>query len=136
MTKTIRIGLIIIGSGLLLPFLLQTDLYPYLRYGMFAEPVQEELPAEHFLLRRTLSTGHSLLLDHGRFDLEASTFHYLCRNHYYRGETQHLLATLITPERRYQEEPYAGFALLRISEGDTSLVDQLTPAQIKALWQD
>lgn len=119
MHKSLRIGLIIIASGLLLPFILQTDLYPFLRYGMFAEPAQKGLSDELFLIGHESEPGKIEVLSADLTGLEPSTLQYLARNHFYRDESDKLLHTLASP---LSGGLSGHLYLLRVRDGDTSTV--------------
>lgn len=79
---------IILFAGLLVPFILLTDIFPFMRFGMFAEPVRVELTTEKFLIYKTTDTGLKTVLQPEETGINPNTFHYLCRNYVYRNETK------------------------------------------------
>lgn len=78
----------ILLSGLLVPFILITDLYPFLRFGMFAEPIKKDIQTEKFILYETNTTGERSIFNPEAIGINPNTFYYLCRNYYYRNETK------------------------------------------------
>lgn len=77
---------IIMFAGLLVPFVLLTDIFPFMRFGMFAEPVRRELTTEKYILYKTTSSGKKTILQPEETGINPNTFHYLCRNYLYRNE--------------------------------------------------
>ena len=76
----------LIGVFLLLvwlPFLLLTDLYPFLRFGMFAEPIRAETSQETFGIyierNKKLEKYNTYL-----WGLDEGVFNYLARKYYYQ----------------------------------------------------
>lgn len=81
-----NIALTIIWCGFTVPFILQTDFYPFLRFGMFAEPVRHKIQEEQFFLNFYDKEGNLLKYNTQQFGLYKSKLDYLLRNHYYRNE--------------------------------------------------
>jgi hypothetical protein len=112
--------IILMWLALAIPFVLQTDLYPFFRFGMFAEPVTRPIQTEQFLIKITQNDGVSKLLDSREIGFEKSTFDYLLRNYHYRGEKelflQKISKTLSDTNNLYAIE------LLQIVEKDTGSV--------------
>ncbi len=79
---------IIILGGLLIPFILITDIFPFLRFGMFAEPIQQERQTEKFLIYQTDSFNHTRIFTPSSIGINPNTFYYLCRNYLYRNENE------------------------------------------------
>jgi hypothetical protein len=79
---------------LVLPFLLLTDLFPFLRFAMFAEPVTYTPQSELFFVTYTDSTGKELRFDPEIYELQEETFQYLSRNYYYRSQCYSMLEKL------------------------------------------
>jgi hypothetical protein len=77
---------IILFAGLLLPFVLITDFFPFLRFGMFAEPIKKDIQTEQFIVYKTSSRGVKEIFNPEQIGINPNTFHYLCRNYYYRNE--------------------------------------------------
>ncbi len=71
------------------PFVMQTDLYPFFRFGMFAEPVKREVQTEIFALRITDVAGKQRMVEPQETGLGSLT--YLMRNYYYRQQADTLL---------------------------------------------
>lgn len=93
-------GKVIVPVLLLLmwvPFVLQTDLYPLFRFGMFAEPVKREVQTETFALR-VIEVGGKLRMVNPE-ETGLGSLAYLMRNYYYRHEADTLLRRIhqITP---------------------------------------
>ena len=77
----------------ILPFVLITDMFPFLRFGMFAEPVKKDQPAEIFYVLYYADKQWKKF-DPEQYELQDETFQYLARNYYYRQEGQVLLSKL------------------------------------------
>lgn len=95
-----KTGKVVIPLVLLLlwvPFVLQTDLYPLFRFGMFAEPVRREVQTEVFVLRIQTQTGNLWMVAPEETGL--GSLAYLMRNYYYRQEADTLLRRMsqLTP---------------------------------------
>ena len=91
-TNDLRIKNGVIAGFLLLvwlPFLLFNDVYPFFRFGMFAEPVKNTKSTETFTVVYTDATGRHPW-DFQQAGLPANPA-YLFRNYYYRHETTALL---------------------------------------------
>jgi len=117
--------------GVTAPFVLLTDLYPFYRFGMFAEPVRRTIQTEQFLLRYVDASGRL----HGVEppDVGLSGLAYLMRNYYYRGHAGRFLRHI---HRVYpRKDQVAEWQLLRIilpahtNRPDTTLVGQWQPGQ-------
>lgn len=109
-------------AGLLVPFILQTTLYPFFRFGMFAEPVRYTVQTERFeLWYRPASSGFKPI-PASSLNVQKSTLDYLLRNYYYRNESELFLerATLLLPDT-LQTYP---LAILRIVGTDTTRVEK------------
>lgn len=79
---------------LLVPFVLITDIFPFLRFGMFAEPVDADRPMEIFyVMYKDINDGWTRF-DPEQYQMQDETFQYLARNHYYRKEGKLLLEKL------------------------------------------
>lgn len=83
-------------AGLLVPFILITDIFPFLRFGMFAEPIKKNIQTEKFLIYQTDTSGRRTLLDPDKIGINPNTFYYLCRNYIYRNETKEFSEKLFT----------------------------------------
>jgi hypothetical protein len=81
---------IITTAGLLLPFILITDLYPFFRLGMFAEPARQSLLQERYELYYGEDSSF-LKLNPNDLSINPNNLHYLIRNYYYRHEGEELL---------------------------------------------
>lgn len=119
-----RIVTICFLTGITLPFVLLTDLYPFFRFGMFAEPVKREVQTEQFVLQYIDRKGLTHVVEAGEIGLGG--LDYLLRNYYYRSETSQLLQHIhqLYPQNRHVQE----WKLLRV----TSPVDQFRPDTIVA----
>ena len=77
-----------------IPFVLLTDLYPFFRFGMFAEPVREAIQMEQFAIRYTsFNQGQYVLTPK---QLGISSLDYLMRNYYYRNQATDFLENIHT----------------------------------------
>jgi hypothetical protein len=114
--------------GVTVPFVLLTDLYPFFRFGMFAEPVSRAVQTERFVVRYLDAGGGA----HGVAPAEVGVGElvYLLRNYYYRGETGRLLKRLHGLHPRRAEA--AEWQLLRITTpADVYRPDTLVAGQWK-----
>lgn len=77
-----------------LPFLLLTDLFPFLRFGMFAEPLQQNTSQEFFVLY-TQQNGRLQKYDTNLWGLDETVFNYLTRQYHYQGRLKELGEVLV-----------------------------------------
>jgi hypothetical protein len=78
----------IMFAGLFTPFITLTDFFPFLRFGMFAEPIQTNVQTENFLLYIVDKDSNRVVFDSEMLGISSNTFLYLCRNYYYRNESR------------------------------------------------
>lgn len=97
----------------LLPFVLQTDLYPLFRFGMFAEPVKREVQTENFALRIIDHAGNQRIMPPA--EMRLGSLAYLMRNYYYRNQTDILLARLQGIRQKQRQTPIREWQLLRVT---------------------
>lgn len=69
-----------------IPFLLMTDLFPFMRFGMFAETVQSIPQQEKFSVAISSADGKSQSLGDRQIGLDDSHINYLCRSYYYNHQ--------------------------------------------------
>jgi hypothetical protein len=69
-----------------IPFLLMTDLFPFMRFGMFAETIQSTPQKEKFSLEIRLPDGHHELLSDRQIGLDESHLNYLARTYFYHQQ--------------------------------------------------
>jgi len=75
---------------IILPFVLLTDLFPFLRFGMFAEPVKVEAQKEKFIVSYLINNKETEF-NPKEAGIGDNTFYYLARNYYYRKEANNFL---------------------------------------------
>ena len=76
-----------------LPFVLMTDLFPFMRFGMFAEPVKTVQQTEYFII--TLERDNiEKAIDPNTSGIPVQTLNYLARNSYYQKRANLLLSTV------------------------------------------
>jgi hypothetical protein len=81
-----------------LPFVLMTDLFPFMRFGMFAEPVKTTRQTEFFII--TLKRGNTeKVIDPNTSGIPEQTLNYLARNSYYQQRADELLRTVAQSEK-------------------------------------
>lgn len=127
MSRTAKTAITLTLALVLLPFVLQTDLYPLFRFGMFAEPVRREVQTETFVLRVVYRSGSQRIVSPPEVHLNSLA--YLMRNYYYRREADTLLARIqrIHPQKASVRE----WQLLRVTSPvaryrpDTAVVARL-----------
>lgn len=79
-------------TAILIPFILVTDVYPFFRFGMFAEPVRDEIQLEQFAIRYIGHNQAMHILDPAEIGLGSLT--YLMRNYYYRKQSEFFLRNI------------------------------------------
>ncbi len=115
--------------GVAVPFVLLTDVYPFFRFGMFAEPVRRSVQTERFVVRYLDASSRPHLVAPAEVGLGELV--YLLRNYHYRGQTDRLLQRLHGLHPRRNEA--AEWQLLRITtpahvyRPDTSLAGRWKP---------
>jgi hypothetical protein len=81
--KTIIIGFI----GLLwLPFVLMNDIFPFFRFGMFAEPAQKLAVQEVFILTYSSNNQVNKIYDTNELGIDEAMLNYLARKYYYQKQ--------------------------------------------------
>src|SRR5436189_63115 len=84
-----------------IPFILLTDLFPFLRFGMFAEPVKTEIQKEYFEVSYLDDSNKEKKLDSKLIGIEPHFFYYLGRNYYYRKESGKFLKNIAQIFKKY-----------------------------------
>ena len=108
-------------AGLILPFILQTQLYPFFRFGMFAEEIETPIQLEHFHLVVTSSVKR-IVLDPSLAGLTQGNLNYLLRNYVYRNESQIFLEKF-SPNIR---DDYQGrLEIVRTLGRDSTVIDSI-----------
>jgi hypothetical protein len=79
----------------LIPFVLLTDLFPFFRFGMFAEPLKSAIQTESFHVT-IVHDGREEIFDPQETGVNSTDFNYLCRNYFYRKEGEIFLRNLST----------------------------------------
>lgn len=113
-----------IFMGFMIPFIFQTTLYPFFRFGMFAEPVRYDIQEERFILMKTLSSGKTTPYVPENLGIGKNKLDYLLRNYYYRNETQQLIQHLqaLLPDSALENS----IKVIRIVGKDTIVVGEIT----------
>jgi hypothetical protein len=78
----------------LIPFVLLTDLFPFFRFGMFAEPVRSSIQTELFQIITINNQGKEEVFNPDKLGINSVDFNYLCRSYYYRNEGETLLRNI------------------------------------------
>ncbi len=68
------------------PFVLMTDLFPFMRFAMFAETIKNTPQKEKFSLLIVLPDGHNELLSDRQIGLDESHLNYLVRTYFYHQQ--------------------------------------------------
>jgi len=84
-----------------IPFILLTDIFPFLRFGMFAEPVKTEIQKEYFEVSYLDASKKEKILDSKLIGIEPHFFYYLGRNYYYRKEPDKFLKNIAQIFKKY-----------------------------------
>jgi hypothetical protein len=95
------------------PFVLLTDLYPFFRFGMFAEPVKQSIQMEQFAVGYVSLDESRQVLSPG--ELGISSLAYLMRNYYYRNQATAFLQHIHTIYTGAGSEKIQQWQLLRIT---------------------
>ena len=69
-----------------LPFIMVTDLFPFMRFGMFAEPIRHEIQKEYFQIVVYPENNKEKNLNPQLIGIENHFYEYITRNYFYRGE--------------------------------------------------
>lgn len=77
-----------------IPFILLTDIFPFMRFGMFAEPVKTQIQMEVFEVSYITEEHMEATLDPKTIGLEPHFFSSLARNYYYRKEPERFLENI------------------------------------------
>jgi hypothetical protein len=80
----------------LIPFVLLTDLFPFFRFGMFAEPLKSSIQTESFQVTIIHNNGKEEIFNPQEISVNSADFNYLCRNYFYRKEGEKFLINLST----------------------------------------
>jgi hypothetical protein len=125
--KTVIIGML---TAICVPFILLTDVYPFFRFGMFAEPVTQEIQMEQFAVRYIDQNKTVHLLDPAKVGL--GSLAYLMRNYYYRQQSEIFLQYI--HQLYHARSDIKEWQLLRITSSpqqpmkpDTTIVATLIP---------
>jgi hypothetical protein len=91
MSRLSRIAILatLLAAGL--PFVLQRNLYPFFRFGMFAEPVRRTVQQEYFWVEMWRGAAGWKPLPAEALPFGPSGWQQLCRNYHYRGQGESLL---------------------------------------------
>ena len=80
--------------GLLwIPFVLLTDLFPFMRFGMFAEPIKTDKQTEVFIVTSQIGNFEREITEQ-ELGIKASNFNYLARNYHYKNKDSLLLQNI------------------------------------------
>ncbi len=114
-------------AGLLVPFVSFKDIYPFYRFGMFAEPAYGSDRKSEVFFARYQVNGTKLTLDPQTFGMPDSQWQALSRNYFYRGEGKMLLQNFqqLQPETTHWELLQVSFRA-GLPSADTVLVVSLT----------
>ncbi len=78
-----------------IPFLLLTDIFPFMRLGMFAEPVKENPQKELFSVEIEKADGTIESLSKRQETMDDSHLNYLTRKYYYQNNMSFLIDKLM-----------------------------------------
>lgn len=79
-----------------LPFIMVTDLFPFMRFGMFAEPIRHDIQKEYFQIVIYPENAKEEILNPQLVGIEDHFYGYIIRNYFYRGEGYLLLRKIET----------------------------------------
>ena len=75
------------------PFILLTDLFPFMRFGMFAEPIKTVKQTEVFIATSQIGL-HEHELTEEQLGIKSTNFNYLARNYHYKNKVDILLKNI------------------------------------------
>lgn len=78
----------------LVPFVFMTDLYPFFRFGMFAEPIKPSQTTEMLQLWWKNAEGKSQLFQSERIGLTENHFGYILRHYFYTDRIEQLFSQI------------------------------------------
>jgi hypothetical protein len=89
-------NLIISGLGffLIFPFILVSDIYPFFRFGMFAEPIHQTVQTERFVICYYDLESKLKILPFETTGFEESHLLYILRSYYYRGNLEQFFSQI------------------------------------------
>lgn len=79
-----------------LPFVFLKTIYPFFRFGMFAEPVKTTVQTESFVVYYQTSTGEKRAFDGTQIGLSKTVYANMMRNYYYKNKVTDLLEKTAT----------------------------------------
>jgi hypothetical protein len=126
--QKIVIGIML--TAIIVPFVLLTDIYPFFRFGMFAEPVTRDIQMEQFAIRYIHQNQSTHIVDPAEVGL--GSLSYLMRNYYYRQQSDTFLQHI---HQLYSNKAdVKEWQLLRMTgspqqpaQPDTAIVARFTP---------
>ena len=87
MKPKVKITIIISFILLWLPFIFLQDIFPFFRFGMFAEPMRYETQYERFVVFFAKKGGKRQFFEPEKILLSSSHWDLLWRNAYYQNQT-------------------------------------------------
>lgn len=123
-----------------IPFMMLSNLYPFWRFGMFAEPVKTKVQTEQFKIYCKDAQGNIHYFSPENIGFDENQFLYIARNYYYKSQTVFFLkevSSIYFKQRAVQ--PFNTWQLYKINitkeltnlhqvSKDSSLVDSYTYA--------
>ncbi len=70
-----------------IPFMMLNNLYPFWRFGMFAEPVKTKVQTEQFKIYCKDAQGNIHYFSPENIGFDENQFLYIARNYYYKSQT-------------------------------------------------
>ena len=92
--KIFNIVVFFLSIWFVLPFVLVIDLYPFFRYGMFAEPIHYTTQSEQFVILYENSEQNKHILKAEYVCLNEGHLNYLVRHYFYKQKSTQLLQNL------------------------------------------
>jgi hypothetical protein len=114
-------------GGMFLPFILMRDVYPFYRFAMFAEPLEEAVQLERLEILFDDAQGYTVQFSPDHFRISYGNFEVLKRRAFYKGEVQELLAAF----QRAYPQPVSNWRMIRLVNTefgtDTTHIQPLQP---------
>lgn len=120
MKKTIIISFLLLLS---LPFIFIKTLYPFYRFGMFAEPVKTSIQTEKFSIHYQQLDGKWIEFLGPEIGLSKSGYSILMRKHYYQNQVVELLQKTASVVKNQHN----AWEMWRITQHDSTKVGQWHP---------
>ncbi len=127
-----KVVLFVFAVWFLVPFVLMTDMYPFMRYGMFAERVKTSQTTEMLQLWCTYRGLPACPFEPETIGLTNNHFGYVLRHYFYTNHIKQLFSQIHTLTLKKQTKPVVFWQLKRFTSSptqtDTHIIAEWNPA--------